>query len=480
MKIHATAPLLCALAFACHTPPEKRAPEVTLPESWAASPESQAVLLDRWWQAFGDAQLDAAIDETLTANRDLAASAARLDAALAIARIAGADRLPGVGLGGNATRSKQIFVGLGNAFSGVPGGGSGPLETTTTTYGVSLDVSWEADLWGKLRARAGAAEADVLAGAEDHEALRQSLVAQTAKAWFAWCEARAQAELAVRTTESFERNEALVRRRYESGAVPALDLRRSESQTATSRAGLSARNQAVERVTRQLELLLGRTPTGALVSAAALPDAGSPPPAGLPSELLQRRPDLRAAEARLFAADERLIEARASLYPSLSLTGSVGRTSDELDDLLDGDFSVWSLMAGLLQPVYQGGRLAAGVDLAEARVREAAANYAGAVLRALSEVDGLLAIEDDLSIREEQLLLATERAREARELAAERYRSGLTDLTVLLDAERTALAAESQWLAVRRERVDARIDLHLALGGGFATWSGEESEESAP
>ncbi|MCZ6598919.1 MAG: TolC family protein, partial [Planctomycetota bacterium] len=190
-------------------------------------------------------------------------------------------------------------------------------------------------------------------------------------------------------------------------------------------------------------------------------------PAGLPAELLRRRPDLRSLEERLRAADLRLYEARADLYPRLSLSGGAGRTSETADELSKGDFDIWSLAANLTQPIYQGGRLRAGVDLADARVAEALANLEQGLLIAFAEVETALAVDDHLAGRESSLRTASDHAAAARNIAEERYSSGLTALIAVLETQRRALNNESEWLAARRERLVARIDLHLALGGGF-------------
>ena len=190
-------------------------------------------------------------------------------------------------------------------------------------------------------------------------------------------------------------------------------------------------------------------------------------PAGLPADLVRRRPDLAAAERRLTAADRRLASARRALLPGIRLTGGGGRSSEELADLLDGDFSVWSLAANLTMPLFQGGRLRARVQAAEADREALAAAYAGLVLGAFAEVERALAAEAALAERETALVETADQAAAAESLAADRYRRGLVDLVTLLDAQRSAHRARSQLLATRRQRVDARVDLHVALGGGF-------------
>jgi outer membrane protein TolC len=190
-------------------------------------------------------------------------------------------------------------------------------------------------------------------------------------------------------------------------------------------------------------------------------------PGDLPATLLARRPDLVAAERRLAAADKRVAEAKRSLYPRLSLTASAGTASQELEDLVDGDFSVWSLIGNLAAPLFQGGRLRANVALSRSRTEEAVALFADAALRAFAEVENTLTAEEHLAHRESHLAESAEQAEAARVVAEEQYRSGLVNYITVLESQRRALLARSELIAVRRARMDARVDLHLALGGGF-------------
>lgn len=463
---HQRAIIIAVLAASCGAPLRRDEPElpIEVPEAFGASEAEEEVSKEAWWTSFEDQELDLAIREALEHNQNLIATAQRVEAAAAIARIAGADRKPTVGAGANASRDQLVFT-------GIPGPGGDVLTNRATTYGVSLDVAWEADIWGRLRARALSAEADRDAVAFDYDAARQSLAAQTAKAWFAWQEAKLQVELSERTVDSFSGTNDVVLRRFRSGRGSAFDVRSSEAELAAARALLQRRGEQVERVERQLELLLGRYPSGTVAAATQLPDVGEAPGAGVPSELLLRRPDLRAAELSLLATDYALYEARASLYPQLTLTGSIGRTGTRVDDLGDPDFDVWSIAAGLFQPIYQGGRLRANVDLAEANVREVLSLYANSVLAAFAEVEINLAVNDFLEGEEGFERTAVENAQDAYTLAQSRYSAGLEDIAALLLAQRRALEAESRLLDIRRRRLEARVDLFLALGGGFGELS---------
>ncbi|HVS16033.1 MAG TPA: efflux transporter outer membrane subunit [Thermoanaerobaculia bacterium] len=416
-----------------------------------------------WWRGFDDPRLDALIVEALERNWDLAAAAARVEAARAAARVQGADLAPQIGAGLSSRRARQSFIGL-----PIPGREGSVLSTTSTSSALSFSVSWEADLWGRLRTLRSAARADARATEAELEAARLSLAGQVARAYFAGVELGQQLGLAERTLDSRRRTLERVQARYERGLSPPLEVRLARTQLELVAAAVAARRQQLDAALRQLEVLLGRYPRADVERADSLPAPGPPVPPGLPSELLARRPDLAAAEQRVVAALADLGAARASLLPQLSLTGSTGTASAELQDLLDADLSVWSLAANLLQPLFQGGRLRAGVDLAAAGRDQATAAWAQAALRAFSEVETGLAAERFLDQRLAAGERAAEEAERAARLAEERYLAGLADYLSVLESQRQAFDSQSQLLAVRRERLAARVDLVLALGGDFA------------
>jgi len=501
----AAALLTAAAMTACASAPpaDPPAPPVPLPERWAAgdglaAPEPPE---DAWWTELGGAPLAELVAEALGASPSLAAAAARVEAAAAQARIAGADVWPQVGASFDASRRRQNFLGF-----PIPGADErGVLSNTTTSFSTGLDVSWEIDLWGRLRAGESAAVARLEASAADLAAARLSLAGQVAKAWFGLLEAVEQTELAGETAANRELSRERVRRRYELGLRPGLDLRLAIVSHATAEALAAQRERQLDASRRRLEALVVRYPDGTLGPPAAtgegeveasdlatdpaagaggeaVPPAGDtvpdtpgalelvppgPVPAGVPAEVLLRRPDLAAAERRLAAAGLAVEGAEKALLPRITLTGSAGRSSQDLEDLLDDDFTVWSVAAGLLQPIFQGGRLRAAVDVAEARQAEALALWRDAALRALTEVEQSLAADAFLAAREAALEEAAAQAAEALETARERYAAGLVDYLTVLESERQALDTRSQLLAARRERLDARVDLHLALGGGF-------------
>jgi NodT family efflux transporter outer membrane factor (OMF) lipoprotein len=435
---------------------------VAAPQQWSAGELPDGPPQSQWWAYFGDAGLDKAISTTLTHNKNLAAAAARIDAAEAQARIAGAAALPDLNAGFSRTRQHINFVGF-----PIPGAGDRILSSTSTQLGLSLNLSWEADVWGLVKAGRIAALSDLQAVEADLAGVQLSLTGQATKAWFAAIEAKRQVSLAKASLESYEVSSRRVRARFNSGIRPSLDLRLALTEVSRAASLLQQRRQQLDATLRQLEILMGRYPAAEYALAEDLPNTPRGLPAGLPSELVHRRPDLAAAERRLLGADARIAQAKTDLRPRFNLTASSGTTTNKLRQVLSGDVFVWSLIGGLTQPIFNNGRLKATVKQSEAMAREAAANYEDAILRAYGEVETALAADAHLEGQQQALEEATRLAMAAQGLAEQRYRSGLADITTMLQAQRTALDAESSLLSIRRARLDNRVDLHLALGGDF-------------
>lgn len=446
------------------TPVEIEAP---VPGEWSIfhseNVETETVAAN-WWQTFGDAELDRLIELVLASNRDLRSAAARLDAALAQARIAGAGRKPQASLSTDAARRQQNFIGF-----PIPGAEDSVLSNTSTTLGASLNVSWEVDLWGRIRDGRFSAQARAEAAAYELEAARLSITGQTAKAWFALLEATNQVSLAQETLDNRTSVRQRIERRYRQGLRTALDLRLAVANEANAEARYAAQRRQQDSIQRQLEVLLAREAEAMRILSTTTSDLPTLPVAaepGLPSEVLRQRPDLQASERRLAAAGLDVAAARKLLYPRLTLTGSTGRTSEELNDLLDSNFSVWSLAAGLLQPLFQGGRLRAGVALSEAGQRDVLAQHENAVIRAVTDVEAQLANDAYLGDQQHAVTRAKEASSAAEALAQDRYFSGLSDYLSVLAAQSQATTAASQLLEISRLRLEQRVDLYLALGGG--------------
>ena len=442
------------------------------PVHWVAGPTYRPVHFpDTFWvEQFHDPSLTAYVRDALAHNRDLAEARARIEIAAASARIAGADLYPQIGGSFSGQRQKQNFIGF-----PIPGaqGGNNVLSTRFNQFGLSLDMSWEVDLWGRIRAAESAAIAEFEASEFDRATAELSLAGQAVKAWVALAEARDQVTLARATVGVFRDTESAIRDRFESGIAEqgqtslASQLLLAQADVATAEDTVAAREELVGRTARQLEILAGRYPAGREGRDAHLPSFPSRPPTGLPATLLDRRPDLAAAERRIAAADQRLLEAKRALLPSLSLSTSTGTVGAQISDILDSNFSVWSLAGNLAQPILQGGRLRANVARRDAELLAAAAEFEQAALTAFAEVENALAAEKYFERRLHALTEAVFLSDEANARARQEYESGTGDLLTVLTAQQTAFTRKSQLLSLKRLRIENRVDLYLALGGSF-------------
>lgn len=458
---------LCAALAACAiNPPASRMNEApAAPGAWTTTRPAQAGIDDRWVERIGGSSLAALVAEAYAANGDLRAAAARVERAAGLARGAGAASRPLLQASGEGSRTKRNFIGFPDFGPGAPS------SLLTDSYGAALHLSWEIDLWGKLRAGERAALAEVQAQGASYRAARASLAAQVARAWLLLAESNEQIELARQTVKTREDTASLIRDRFELAAGDgdgiASQLRLAETDVATAQAALAGREGARDQAQRQLEVLLGRYPSAALSGSARLPGIPSPPPVGLPSELLLRRPDFLAAERALAAAGERRREARLAFYPSFSLTGSAGTSTEQLRDILDSSFGVWSIAGQAAQPILRGGALHAQWAARTAEEKEALATLQQTVLRGFGEVETALAADSFLVERERALEAAFAMAEDGAESAERDFALGTGDVLTLLAAQTRRIDLAVQRLTLRRIRLDNHVNLHLALGGDY-------------
>lgn len=458
--IRITLPCVWLLAGCVAFSPESRMGDVAGPSSWAASKEARAGIDQRWIGKIGGSELRQFVDEALANNHDLDAAAARLDRAAAEAGIAGAGRMPSLGLGADTNRSKQNFIGF-------PFGGS----NISQRFGVQLNASWELDVWGRVKAGQEAAIANAEARSYEYNAAQVSLAAQVAKTWLALGESNEQVTLASEAVNASQALADSVRERFEraidSDSGSAAQVRLAEVESANRKEALAQRKQERERVLRQLEILMGRYPSGKLSDRVMMPKFPGSTPAGLPSELLQRRPDVLAAERMFAASGRRVKERKLARFPSLRLTGSGGTTSASIRDVLNSNFGVWAIGGGLTQPIFEGGAITGEIEIAKANERENLALLKKTVLAAFGEVEQALIAENFLAQRESAGKQAADFATEAAERAGEEFSAGTGDVLTLIDATRAKIDNMSRYAAIRRLRLENRIDLHLALGGDF-------------
>jgi outer membrane protein, multidrug efflux system len=438
------------------------------PATWTADPEMGGEPTGDWVGAFDDANLRGLISEAITNNNDLRAAAANLTQARAGARITRANMLPTIGANFNPSRNAIVV----NPTTAAQAGGTGAVNTSRlfiNNFSLGGSVSWEIDIWGRLTDETRASYKDAAAAYADLSGAQLSIAARTAQAWFALIEARQQRELAERDTQARESNLRVTERRYGRGVASSLDVRLSRSALGSSQANLALRQRLELEASRALEVLLGRYPAAELKAAENLPDLPPLASAGAPGDLLARRPDLIAAEARMKSAGLRARAARKQLLPSITLSSQAGTSGPNISDLIDPTRLAGNVAGGLFQPLFQGGRLLANSKRARAAAETSLFTYTQTVLTAYQEAENALAAESLLAVREDALRLAYEEAAAAEELTERRYASGAATIFNLLDAQTRRISAESQYIQAQQQRVSNRVQLYLAIGGDFMT-----------
>ena len=424
-------------------------PESGIPGQWAAAGAGVGDVAGYWLATFADDELDALVAEALAHNADLQAAAARVSQAEAYLAIARGGLYPSVSALGRA--------------GGETGGDSSGLE------GAIVSASWELDIWGRVRYERRALDAQLSVTELELDYAQQSLAGLVAKSWFLATEAVLQRAIATDMVATAEDLLMLAGERQRIGIGSEFEVVSARASVESYRDSLRQIELSLEQSLRSLELLVGRYPAAALVPANALGVLpASVPPTGLPSELLERRPDVRAAEQRVAAAFNRVQVAEAARLPTFSLTGSVSDLSSDLFVLTDRDDPTWSIGGSVFAPLFQGGALRAQVEVRNAEQQEAMANYVTTALGAFGDVEDALASERALEERELILTALVSDAERAFELAETRYRVGAGDLRQVQEQQLVINAARTGLLRVQSERRLQRINLHLALGGDFA------------
>jgi multidrug efflux system outer membrane protein len=427
-----------------------------------------------WWKAYGDPVLDQMIDEALVHNLDLRRAIARVNEARAALGVTSADQYPGVSANASASRNRAST----DTILPVPPG----VDPKYSDYRVTLNASYEIDFWGKYRRATEAARAEMLGSQFNREAVRLALVTDVARGYFGLRALDAQVAITRRTVSTRQASTALQRMRFEAGVASEFDLRQFEAEAAQAQALLPTIEAQAARQETALAVLLGRNPraiVGQPVERGAAMDALTVPPSipsGLPSEMLERRPDLRQAEQSLVAANARIGQAKAAYYPSISLTGFIGGESTSLSNLFDAQARVWQFAGSAAQTVFDAGRTSSQVGVAEARQQQALAQYQSAIQNAFKDaLDALVAQRKAReSMEAEQLRINA--LESSMKLAQLRYDNGISSLLELLIAERALLDAQLNRIEAQRVELAATADLFKALGGG---WDGMTDEDKS-
>ncbi len=470
-----------SLLAACAAGPTYQRPEMDLPEHWVTKPSTTSIETDksvnaageRWWSLYADPVLDKIEDEALAHNVDAQVATARILEARAQLGITESDQYPILNANGAQSRTKSSI----NPGLFIP-----PVRTVNLSR-ITLDASYELDLWGKFRRASEASRAELFEAQFNQDAVRFSLTAQVAQQYFALLSADAQESAIRRVLAGRQERFALDKKRYTAGVISEYDLHQSEADADTAQSQLISITQTRDQHEASLALLLGRSPRNVMNGKL---ERGNPTlanvwvPDGLPAELLLRRPDIQEAEQKLRAMNARIGAARAQFFPSISLTSYLGSQSISLSDLFTGPAGIFRFAAGIGQPIFNAGRITFGVKVAESRRDQALAQYKQAVANAFADVRNALFAQE--SARQ---ILTAESSRskalsKAHTQAELRYKIGISSHLELLDVERNYLQAELTRIDAERAQRTAVADLFKALAGGWRQSTDKPIQRSLP
>jgi multidrug efflux system outer membrane protein len=457
-----TAAAIYLVLYGCiNLGPDYERPDLGIetPQSYEFTPADARlpVVEDRWWEVFGDRELNGYVEEAIKNNWDIKLAAARVLEARALYVRVRSDRFPAVGVSGLRDR-RQVRGGAGN--DGV----------IVDTYGLSAPASYEVDLWSKLKKASQAAWADILQEEEARRTIAQAVVAETISLYLSMEAVERRLQIAEQSINAFRQSLQFVETRYRRGLTSVLDVHQARRVLAQAETIVPQLEQELGIIQQQISVLLGRYPE--TKAPRKQPEDYykqlAPVPPGLPSDLLWQRPDLRAAEATLQSLNGRVGVAKANRLPTITLTGNYGWSSADLNKLLRTENIVWNLTAGIVQPVFDAGRLKAGQRAAEARYLQGVAEYVQTVLDAFSEVEQALLTRELQLDRRTRELKFLEEARATQRVAENRYIRGLVIYLDVLNAQITRFQAEDAVVLVDLVIYRNRIALHRALGGGWA------------
>ena len=416
-----------------------------------------------WTEGFGDSTLTALIDEALEKNTDIRIASARYDRALAQFKRARSDRFPSISANSRSARSEPFG---GGGSINIPGGGVIPVGGGTTNLNAGVDLTWEADVWGRVRDASKSSEYNASAVAADYAAMRLLIASRVTQAWFDIVEAGLLVELSARDVQTLDRALRLTERRFDGGVASASDVRLARSAVSNAQALEASRKQNQASLIRGLEILLRRYPEGALALTQDLP--ALPPLAGAasPGYILTRRPDVLAAERRMHAAGLDVDVARKNLLPRITITSGLDSSGTQISEILDIQNIISNFAGGLTYPIFQKGALRADVAAQKALLVEQMENYTDTLLDAYLEVENALSAEQHLEQREAALRDALTESSFAEERLEARYIEGLATILELLDAQSRRISAEAMLISARKDRLTNRVALHVALGGG--------------
>lgn len=442
-------------------PQQREENSVVTPKSWQQVTQAQLFEVENnWLQQLRNPQVSTLVIKALKNNQQLLQSS--FDVAIKRQQLvaSGAALWPSLDISARTSRSKDNRpVNYNNASS------------------VSLELGYEIDLWGKISAFERQANLEYLAEQANFEQAKQRLVGDVVSAWFNVISAQKLLALYQRRATNAQQNLAIIESGYRQGLNDALDVYLTRNELNTERSRIAAQQATLTETTRTLERLVGGYPEGTLEVNADLPLLDRPIPLGLPSELITRKPSLKASWYQLLSTDAGLAYAHKQRFPSLNLSASLGDSTDRVSDLFSPSSLAWSLIGSISAPLLDGGRLAANEEVARLTVKRQEQGYLESLYNAFNDVETAITQEQSLKIRYQATLKAQENALAAEQLSFEQYQNGLVSYTTVLDAQDRSFDAQSSVIEIKNQLIINRINLHIALGGDFSQPTNEIAEQ---
>ena len=417
-----------------------------------------------WWKNFDDKNLDSIMHFFLINNYDIKLALSSLESSKQLAIYNAGKILPDISSQISNSRSSQNFSGTSMEEAAKlfnPKGG----PVYSETYALNFTSQWEIDIWTKLYSKKLSAKKEYQSSENEYKYIRFSLLAQAVKVYFNLVESKEQVALADSSLSGYKDIFNIVERRYNQGVRSSLDYRLAKSNVLTAKASLERKKMITDNLTRQMEVFIGFYPSGTLETSNQLSNILPRIPSNLPSDIIQRRPDIKSSYNKIESAYAELDYAKKMKFPSFNLTGSVGTSTDDLNNLLNGDFSVWNLGTSITLPIFQSGKIKAYENLSKTLLEQAEIQYIYSILKAFSEIENKLSVDLMLNNQLESLGEAYIQSKEAYLLAKDRYDKGITDLITVLDSQKRMFDTNSQMISIQKLLIENRIDLLICLGG---------------
>ena len=448
---------LIAALTACSVGPAYKRPDIPLPSAWSEAPPDDGAGIwpsSDWWHGFGSEKLNELIAEAQRSNDDLAVAIARIQEADAQARIAGAALLPSLDLNADASRQHAQVAGVGPA--------------TFNSFSPVLSASYELDFWGKNRALKAAARATAIASRYDKETVALTVISSVATTYFQALQFRDRLLVARDNLANGQKVLRGLQLQQSAGIATGLDVAQQETAVALLSAAIPPLQQQFRQSVHALAVLIGKTPESIDVDSGTLTGLTTPPVAeGLPSQLLARRPDIAESEQQLISANADITVARAALFPSIQLTGGGGYESSALTSLISPANRIWSISAGLTQPIFHGGALRGQVVFSNAHYQELLSSYHKTVISAFSNVEDALVAAQQTKEQQTRQQEAVNRARRAYQFAQTQMSAGTVNILTVLNTENALFSAQDELVQVQYLHLQSMVDLYTALGGGW-------------